>query len=92
MHGLLPLALALAVTAPSADEAAPARAVSDKAVQAGGGQAKLAGAARFTRKATGKFHGPAGPVAFTGEWTVDLPGQVRVAVDSEADGMKFRAV
>jgi hypothetical protein len=90
MSGLLLLALAAA--APSADDAAAARAVIDKAVQAVGGEAKLAGAGRFTRKASGKFHGPAGPVAFTGEWTVDLPGQVREAVDSEADGMKYRAV
>jgi hypothetical protein len=91
MHGLLPLALALAVTAPS-DDGEQARAIIDKAVQAVGGEAKLAGAGRFTQKAAGKFHGPAGPVAFTGEWTVDLPGQVREAVESEADGVKFQLV
>jgi hypothetical protein len=91
MHGLLPLALALAVAAPP-DDAEQARAVMDKAVQAVGGEAKLAGAGRFTQKAAGKFHGPAGPVAFSGEWTVDLPGQVREAVESEADGMKFQTV
>jgi hypothetical protein len=91
MHALVPFALALAVTAPS-DDAGQARAVIDKAVQAVGGEAKLAGAGRFTQKAGGKFHGSAGPVAFTGEWTVDLPGQVREAVDSEADGTKFQLV
>jgi hypothetical protein len=92
MHGLIPLALTLALTTPSADDAAQARAVIDRSVQAVGGEAKLAGAGRYTQKATGKFHGPAGPVAFTGEWTADLPGQVRESVESEADGMKFRAV
>jgi hypothetical protein len=92
MHGLIPLALALAAAVPSADDAAKARAVIDKAVQAVGGEVKLAGAGRFTQKAAGKFHGPGGPGAFTGEWTVDLPGRVREAIESEADGMKYRAV
>jgi hypothetical protein len=80
------------MTAPRADEAAEARAVVDKAIQAAGGEAKLAGAARFTRKAAGKFYGPTGPVAFTAEWTADLPGQVRESVETEADGMKFQSV
>ncbi len=91
MHGLIPLTIALVVAAP-ADDAAQARAVIDKAIQATGGEAKLAGAARFTQKAAGKVYGPAGAVAFTGEWAVDLPGQVRETIETEADGMKFRAV
>ena len=61
-------------------------------MEAVGGEAKLARRSCFNQKAGGKFHGPAGVVAFTGEWTVDLPGQVREAVESEADGMKYRAV
>jgi hypothetical protein len=91
MLGLLPLALTLAVAAPP-DDAEQARAVLDKAVKAVGGETKLAGAGRFTQKAAGKFHVPAGAVAFSGEWTVDLPGKVREAAESEADGVKFQSV
>jgi hypothetical protein len=94
MRGLIPLALAVAVTAPAAraDEPAEARAIIDKAVQAAGGAAKLAAAEAYTQKAKGTFHGPAGAVAFTGEWVVDLPDRVREAVDSESGGLKFRTV
>src|SRR5262245_35230189 len=93
MHGLIPLALALVVgQAPAPDEAARARAVIDKAVQAAGGEAKLARAKSFTQKVAGKFNGPAGTTAFTGEWAVNLPDQVRQTADSETDGMKFHAV
>jgi hypothetical protein len=93
MRGLIGLTLALAVTAPArADEAGDARAVVDKAIQAVGGEAKLAKAKSYSQKATGKFFGPAGAIAFTGEWVVNLPEQVRETVDSESDGMKYHAV
>ncbi len=94
MRGLLSLTLALAVTTTTAraDEPAEVRAILDKAVQAAGGEANLARARTYTQKATGKFFGPARPVAFTGEWVVNLPAQVREAIEAESDGMKFRAV
>lgn len=94
MRGLISLALVFTVAAAPAraDEQAEARALIDKAVQAVGGEAKLAAAKAYTRKAKGTFHGPAGAVPFTGEWVVSLPGRVREAVDSESGGMKFRAV
>jgi hypothetical protein len=81
---------ALTLATPAADDPAAARAVIDKAVQAVGGEKKLARA--YTQKASGKFYGPAGPVTFTGEWTVNFPDQLRQSVESEADGMKFHSV
>jgi hypothetical protein len=93
MRGVISFSVLVAVTTPlPADEGANARALVDKAVQAVGGEVKLARAQRFSQKAAGKFHGPAGPVNFTGEWIVSLPDQVRVTTDSEAEGVKFRAV
>jgi hypothetical protein len=93
MRGLVSLALVLAAAgAAFADEPADARAVIDKAVQAVGGEAKLAKAKTYSQKAAGKFFGASGAVPFTGEWVVSLPEQVRETVDTEADGMKYRAV
>jgi hypothetical protein len=94
MRGLIPLALALAVTvaAAGADEPADARAVIGKAVEAVGGAAKLATAKAYTRQARGTFHAPGGAVAFTGTWVVNWPDQVREEVDSESGGMKLHVV
>src|SRR5439155_23809454 len=94
MRTLIPVALAL-VVAPSpvrADDAAEARAIIDKAVQAVGGETKLAAVRAYTQKVSGKFHGPAGIVSFTGEWAVSLPDRLRQATKSDSDGMEFRAV
>jgi hypothetical protein len=91
MRAFLPMVLALAVAPPAwADDAADARAIIDKAVQAVGGEAKLAAAKAYTQKVNGKFHGPAGVIAFTGEWTVSLPDGLRQAIESQSDGMTFR--
>ncbi|HKI33723.1 MAG TPA: hypothetical protein VKA46_17860 [Gemmataceae bacterium] len=94
MRNFIPLALALAVTATPAhaDDAAEARGIIDKAVQAVGGEAKLATARAHTQKVVGTFFGPAGAIAFTGEWAVNLPDQLRQTTESESDGMKFRTV
>jgi hypothetical protein len=92
MLGFISLTLAVTLAAPAADEPAQARAIITKAIEAMGGETKLAKAGTFTQKAGGKFYGPAGMVAFSGEWTVNLPDQVRETVESETDGMKFRAV
>jgi hypothetical protein len=90
---MLTLILAALTLAPApSDDAAAARAIIDKAVKAVGGEAKLASAATYTQKVSGKFHGPAGVVAFTGDWAVSLPDRLRQATESESDGMKFRAV
>jgi hypothetical protein len=94
MRTLLLAALALATAAPPAraDDAAEARRIIDKAVQAVGGEAKLAAAKAYTQKVNGKFHGPGGVIAFTGEWTVSLPDRLRQVTDSESEGMKFHTV
>jgi hypothetical protein len=94
MREFISLALALGVVASPAraDDAAEARAIIDKAVRAVGGEAKLAAAGAYTQKVSGKFHGPAGVIAFTGEWAVSLPDRLRQVTDSTSDGMKFRAV
>src|SRR5689334_10821056 len=80
----IPIALALMASPAWADDAAEARAIIDKAVQAVGGEAKLAAAKAYTQKVSGKFHGPGGVVAFTGEWTVSLPDRLRQVTDSES--------
>jgi hypothetical protein len=94
MRDLVTVVLAVSVTvaAAGADEPADARAVIDRAVEAAGGSAKLAGLKAYTQKAKGTFHGPGGPVAFTGTWTVNWPDQVRAELDSESGGMKFHVV
>jgi hypothetical protein len=88
----IPVALALMASPAWADDAAEARAIIEKAVQAVGGETKLAAAKAYTQKVSGTFHGPGGGVAFTGEWTVNLPDRLRQATESKSDGMEFRAV
>src|SRR5262249_41687422 len=93
MRTLIPMAMVLVVASPApADDAAEARAIIDKAVQAVGGEAKVAGRKAEPQKGRGKFHGPAGVVSFTGDWTVSLPDRLRQETESESDGRKFRAV
>jgi hypothetical protein len=93
MRTFLPIALALVMASRAcADDEAEARAIIDKAVQAVGGEAKLSAARAYTQKVSGKFHGPGGVVAFTGEWAVSLPDRLRQATDSESEGMKFHTV
>jgi hypothetical protein len=93
MHALFPLALAAVLSAaPAPDESAGPRATIDKAVQAVGGEAKLAGARTCTQRVTGKFNGPKGSIAFTAEWVVNFPDQVRQTADCESDGKTFRAI
>jgi hypothetical protein len=93
MRQFVLLTLALVAAAPArADDATEARAIIDKAVKAVGDEAKLAAAKAYTQKISGKFHGPAGVIAFTGEWAVSLPDQLRQAIESQSDGITFRTV
>jgi len=93
MRQFVLLTLALVAAAPArADDATEARAIIDKAVKAVGDEAKLASAKAYTQKISGKFHGPAGVIAFTGEWAVSLPDQLRQAIESQSDGITFRTV
>ena len=77
---LLPFsALAVLLTAwpARADDAADAKALIDKAIQAVGGEAKIAQVKTFSQKVSGTFSGPAGSVTFTAERIVHLPDELR---------------
>jgi outer membrane lipoprotein-sorting protein len=84
------VALALAAaTAARADDKTETRAVIDKAIQARGGEEKLAKVKAVTFKGKGKFYGMGEGIDYTGEWTIQPPDKLRFQIDSEANGMKF---
>jgi hypothetical protein len=85
------LVLAGAVTA-RADDAAAARALIDKAVQAQGGVAKLAKWPAVTARLKGTYHALGAAVAFTGEFAAQGPDRYKLDIEAEADGQKFRLV
>jgi hypothetical protein len=82
-------ALGLAAGAARAGDQAELRALIDKAIQAAGGEEKLAKYAGVTFKAKGKFYGQGEGIDYTGEWAMQLPRQERVRIDAEANGMTF---
>jgi hypothetical protein len=67
------------------DESRTAKRILDKAVAARGGKAKLTRARAAHWRARGTFHGLDGSVAFSGEWWVQLPGQMKVALQLDSD-------
>jgi hypothetical protein len=85
------LVLAATVTA-RADDSAAARALVDKAIQAQGGEAKLAKWAAVTAKLKGTFHGMGEAVAFTGESVTQGPDRQKVVFEAEISGEKYRVV
>jgi hypothetical protein len=88
---LLGLALGWARAGEGGDAAA-CKAVIDKAIKALGGEAKLKKAKAVTLKGTGTYYGLGEGVPFTGEWSIQLPRQLRVAIESKANDQTFRMI
>src|SRR5205085_1488530 len=80
----LSLACSLLLAGAPAGEQADCRALLDQAIQAAGGEAKLARYQGVTLKARGKFHMPE-QVAFSGEWAFQAPDKTRVVAVYEAE-------
>jgi hypothetical protein len=81
----LPLAVFLAWTASGplwADDAGDARALLAKAIDAAGGEAKLAKAQAMTWKEKGTFHGAGMALPYTATCAVQWPGQARMDIDN----------
>jgi outer membrane lipoprotein-sorting protein len=82
--------LALAASgAARADEPARLKAIIDKAIKASGGEAKLARLKGETFKGKGKYYGMGEGIDYTGEWSVQPPGKMRVHIESTAGGQTF---
>lgn len=75
-----------------ADDAADARVLVEKAVKAQGGQEKLEKFTATTTKFKGKFHGMGQAIDMTGEVITQGSDKVKVDVEVEAGGQKFRVV
>lgn len=87
----LTLAIVLASTkAASADDAAKARALVNKAIEAQGGEAKLAKAQAHNATMKGTFHGMGQAIPFTGEVAYAGRDKQKLVVEFDAGGMKFR--
>jgi len=85
------LAVALILTtaaAACADEQADLKALIDKAIKAGGGEANLAKFKSNVFKGKGTFYGIGNGIEFTGEWAMQLPEKMRVQIETGGD-MKF---
>jgi hypothetical protein len=85
--------LVLAATVPArADDGAAARALVDKAVQAQGGETKLAKFPAAVVKLKGTFHGLGEGVTFTGELATKGADRQKFVIEAEVGGQKFRLV
>lgn len=74
-----------------AGDAAEAKRILDKAVEAHGGAARLAKYSAATWKARGTFHGAMGEQEFTGEYAVQFPTRSRFDVNA-GSGFRFVSV
>lgn len=72
-----------------ADDAAQARRILDKAIQAAGGDAKLAKFKAFTSKGKGKINIMGSEIEFTFDVAVQPPKQVRRHIEADVSGTKF---
>jgi hypothetical protein len=75
-----------------ADDQAEVLAVLDKAIQACGGEAKLAQLKAATWTSKGAARSPAGPLTVTEQVAMQLPGQMRVESEVVAGGQKIKQV
>lgn len=89
---LTAVALALTAAAARADDKADTRAVIDKAIQARGGEEKLAKVKAVHFKGKGKFYGMGDGIDYTGDWTIQPPDKVRFQFDFEVNGMRVAFV
>jgi hypothetical protein len=88
------LVLALLGVPPCAQAQATARAVIEKAVQAHGGAEQLAKlkALRIKSKGTAALLPGSDPIAFAGETTAQMPGQIKNVMEFEVQGEKHTLV
>jgi hypothetical protein len=92
-HAVLAFGFVVAAAVPArADDAADARKLVEKAIKAHGGQEKLAKFTGHTVKFKGNFHGMGQAIPMTGEVITQGNDKVRVDVEIEAGGMKFRVI
>jgi acetyl esterase/lipase len=91
--GLLTLALSLLlglVATARADDQPDLKTFLNKAIQATGGKEKLTRFKAATWKGKGKLYLVEEGIDFTGEWSAQLPGQIREVVEGEYKGVKNR--
>ena len=87
---LTAVALALAAAgAARADDKADTRAVINKAIQARGGEEKLAKVKALHFKGKGKFYGMGDAIDYIGEWNIQPPDKFRVQINFEVNAMKI---
>jgi hypothetical protein len=92
-HAFLAVGLVVAAALPArADDAAAARALVDKAIKAHGGEANLAKFTAATVTMKGTFHGMGQEIPFTGEVATQGADQLKINIEVEAAGQKFRIV
>jgi hypothetical protein len=88
-------AVVLALTATTtarADDKADTRAVIAKAIQARGGEEKLAKVKAVNFKGKGKFYGMGEGIDYTGEWNIQPPDKMRVQIGFDVNAMKITFV
>jgi hypothetical protein len=92
-HAVLAFGFLFAFGAPArADDAADAKAIIEKAVKAHGGQANLDKFPGTTIAMKGKVHIMEMAIPFSGEVTTLGPDKLKLDIEVEAGGMKFRIV
>jgi hypothetical protein len=84
----LSLLLGLAPVA-RADEAMDVRAVISKAIEAEGGAARLSKYKAGTLKAKGNVQAQGMSINYTGDFTIQPPGQLKYVMEAEVGGQKF---
>jgi outer membrane lipoprotein-sorting protein len=77
-----------AAGAARAEEQAATRAVIEKAIQARGGEEKLAQMKAMTFRSKGKLYGMGEGTDYTGEWAIQPPDKIRFQINFEANVMK----
>ncbi len=87
---LAALILARAGTA-WADEQADLKALIDKAIKVAGGEANLARFQTYVFKGKGTFYGMGNGIDYTGEWTIQMPGKMRMQIEGTGDA-KFTII
>ena len=84
--------LLLAAGSARADDQGEARKVIDKAIQAAGGEAKLARLKGLTWKSKGDYHGMGAAIPYTASRAIEWPDRSRMELEFDAGGMKVTFV
>jgi len=80
--------LLLTTAGPARADDAAARQIIDKAIQAVGGETALTKWKGANWRTKGTLYAMGAELPFTGQWTMQWPGKVRMAIDLEVGGMK----